>query len=511
MSLTNATITQKEQLSSLSNSEHNEHITRIVIDCNCDLTLLKHFNVLTVLILTENYTNYFSSITKLNITHLIIKHTKNSITFEFLRNLKEGDLPNLKHLALKNYNSDLEYLNTLISLTHLYLPNYSRHNIDSLSRLLNLHTLFIPNYSSTITGLLGNTNVSHLKIKHFKGPVNDLIEIASLLDINILKEDTFDKQEIVSYIKKLNIYILSYFPNLDGVDLPAITTGNLVELPNTIKFLFINSFNGDLTPLLSIPSLTALALDSYTRPLPSSFPNTISFLTLNSFNGDLTPILSLPSLNVLKLNSYTKPLPSLPNTISELFLNSFTGDLTPILSLPSLNFLELDSYTRPLPSFPNTIHILSLYSFNGDLTPILSLPSLESLSLNSYTRPLPSSMPNTIESLNLDSFKGDLTPISSLSNLNMLSLNSYTRPLPPSLPTTIEILDLYSFKGDVGPIYAILPRLIGLNVHPDNNSIHQRISTIQNAGASNNVKDINYYRLYKKYKSKYLKLRNNFE
>ena len=145
-----------------------------------------------------------------------------------------------------------------------------------------------------------------------------------------------------------NTYLLPYYPCKQIVSVTNYSfTMDMDRLSHfsNLQSLFLNAYNGSITPLKHLKNLKSLRMNFFNGDLsPLSDTTTIEQLDLPFFNGDLTPLKN--------------------NNIRKLSLVIFTGDLTPLKDsdIVELNLVAYNTADIPMKGTYLKKVILSMYN-----------------------------------------------------------------------------------------------------------------------------------------------------
>ena len=117
--------------------------------------------------------------------------------------------------------------------------------------------------------------------------------------------------------------------------------GEMLDMPLQLTCWY----EGNSLPKKKIPNLRCLIWKSDSLKEIGYYKNIVS-LNLSSFNGDLSPLaglISLTNLNLYSFNGDISPLAEL-KSLTNLDLSYFNGDISPLAGLISLTNLNLGSF-----------------------------------------------------------------------------------------------------------------------------------------------------------------------
>jgi protein phosphatase 1 regulatory subunit 7 len=209
-----------------------------------DLSVLKKFDFVTILMLQSEHLSDISAIYDLSDLKMLHCHTMGKSRIDLLR------LP-----ALEKIGTDSKYVSNLFNCVNLkYLGveltgNDKSPDLRILHKLENLETLLIGSSLRTLEGIEYLHNLRELDIGYNR-KLNDISQVKRVADK--LEHLVFDSNKAISFftpisslkhLKKLLLNNCGDIPNLEFIrDLPAL---------KFISFVDTNILDGDMTPLLN--------------------------------------------------------------------------------------------------------------------------------------------------------------------------------------------------------------------------------------------------------------------
>ncbi|EGC28585.1 hypothetical protein DICPUDRAFT_85336 [Dictyostelium purpureum] len=132
-------------------------------------------------------------------------------------------------------------------------------------------------------------------------------------------------------------------------------------IPFSVTSLYLNSYNEDIIPGVSIPSsVTKLSMHCRTEIIgPFQIPSSVTELSLHSYNHPLVNNVIPNSVRKLYLGAYNHPLHpnNIPSSVTDLEMFSFNQPILPNVLPNSLLRIKLWAFSKPLKegSIPNTV------------------------------------------------------------------------------------------------------------------------------------------------------------